>query len=90
MVIGYLNPQLVTWFATESEMLADILITTSAVSISCGAVLYLHLREYEAQRVKLAEQNEQLKRNDETKSVFLTTVAHEIKKSAECNKSARP
>lgn len=78
-VIGYLNPQLVTWFATESEMLADILITTSAVSISCGAVLYLHLREYEAQRVKLAEQNEQLKRNDETKSVFLTTVAHEIK-----------
>ncbi len=77
--IGYLNPQLITWFETESEMLADILITTTAVSISCGVVLYLHLREYEAQRIKLAEQNEQLKRNDEAKSVFLTTVAHEIK-----------
>lgn len=78
-VIGYLNPGLVTWFAAESEMLADILITTTAVAVSCGVVLYLHLREYEAQRVKLAEQNDRLKRNDEVKSVFLTTVAHEIK-----------
>ena len=60
-------------------MLADILITTTAVAVSCGVVLYLHLREYEAQRVKLAEQNDRLKRNDEVKSVFLTTVAHEIK-----------
>ena len=78
-VIGYLNPGLVTWFAAESEMLADILITTTAVAVSCGVVLYLLLREYEAQRVKLAEQNDRLKRNDEVKSVFLTTVAHEIK-----------
>ena len=78
-VIGYLKPELVTWFATEREMLTDILVTAAAVSVSCGAVLFLHLREYEAQRIKLAEQNEQLKRNDEAKTVFLTTVAHEIK-----------
>ncbi len=78
-VIGYFNPQLVTWFHSDGEMLADILVTTTVVSISCGAVLFLHLREYETQRRKLAEQNEQLKRHDEAKSVFLTTVAHEIK-----------
>lgn len=78
-VIGYLKPGLVTWFATEGEMLTDILVTATAVAVSCGAVLFLHLREYEAQRIKLAEQNEQLKRNDEAKTVFLTTVAHEIK-----------
>ena len=78
-VIGYLNPQLVTWFHTDAEMLTDILVTTSAVSISCGIVLFLHLREYESQRKQLADQNEQLKRHDEVKSVFLTTVAHEIK-----------
>ena len=78
-VIGYLNPQLVTWFHTDAEMLTDILVTTTAVSISCGAVLFLHLREYECQRKQLAEQNELLKRHDEVKSVFLTTVAHEIK-----------
>lgn len=78
-VIGYLNPQLVTWFHTDAEMLTDILFTTTAVSISCGIVLFLHLREYESQRKQLAEQNEQLKHQDEAKSVFLTTVAHEIK-----------
>lgn len=60
-------------------MLTDILVTTVAVSVSCGVVLFLHLREYEGQRRQLAEQNEQLKRHDEAKSVFLTTVAHEIK-----------
>ena len=78
-VIGYIKPECITWFSTEAQMLTDILITTTAVSISCGVVLYLHLREYEAQRIKLAQQNEQLKRNDEVKSVFLSTVAHEIK-----------
>lgn len=77
--IGYFHPNLVTWFDTDAQMLADILVTTSAVSISCGIVLFLHLREYESQRKKLAEQNEQLRRHDEAKSVFLTTVAHEIK-----------
>ena len=78
-ILGYLKPELVTWFATEREMLTDILVTTAAVAVSCGAVLFLHLNEYESQRIKLAEQNERLKRNDEAKSVFLTTVAHEIK-----------
>lgn len=78
-VIGYSNPGLITWFSTDARMLADILVTTSAVSISCGIVLFIHLREYESQRKKLSEQNEQLRHHDETKSVFLTTVAHEIK-----------
>lgn len=78
-VIGYRYPQLVTWFPTETEMLTDILVTTTAVSVSCAIVLFLHLREYESQRKQLAEQNAQLKRHDEVKSVFLTTVAHEIK-----------
>ncbi|NMA94188.1 MAG: sensor histidine kinase, partial [Clostridiales bacterium] len=78
-IIAYKNPSLVTWFATEADMLADVLVTTAAVSLSCGAVLFVHIREYEEQRVKLSEQNEQLKLYDETKSTFLTTVAHEIK-----------
>ena len=78
-VIGYVKPELVTWFATDLQMPTDILVSAAAVSLSCGIVLYLHLREYEAQRAMLAKQNEQLKRHDETKSVFLTTVAHEIK-----------
>ena len=78
-VFAYFKPEYVTWFESEKEMLADLMVTTAAVCISCGVVLFLHLREYEEQRIKLAEQNEQVKRHDEAKSVFLTTVAHEIK-----------
>lgn len=78
-IVGYNHPELVTWFRTDAEMLADIIVTTSAVSISCAVVIFLHLREYQDQRNRLAEQNHQLKHNDEAKSVFLTTVAHEIK-----------
>lgn len=78
-IFGYCNPQYVTWFATEAEMLTDTLVTTMAVSVSCGIVMFLHIREYAMQRKQLARQNEQLKHHDETKSVFLTTVAHEIK-----------
>lgn len=78
-VFGYLNPQYIIWFQSDREALTDILVSNAAVCISCGIVLFLHLREYEAQRKQLAEQNELLKRHDEAKSVFLTTVAHEIK-----------
>ena len=78
-IFGYWNPRYVTWFATELEMLTDTLVTTTAVSISCGIVMFLHIREYAMQRKQLSRQNEQLKLHDETKSVFLTTVAHEIK-----------
>ncbi len=78
-LFAYFMPQYVTWFETEAEMLTDILVTNAAVSISCGIVLFLHIREYELQRRRLAEQNDLLKRHDEAKSVFLTTVAHEIK-----------
>lgn len=78
-IFGYCNPRYVTWFATELEMLTDTLVTTTAVSISCGIVMFLHIREYAMQRKQLSRQNEQLKLHDETKSVFLTTVAHEIK-----------
>ena len=78
-VFGYLNPQYIIWFQSDREALTDILVSNAAVCISCGVVLFLHLREYEAQRKQLAEQNEMLKRHDEAKSVFLTTVAHEIK-----------
>ena len=78
-VFAYFKPEYVTWFESEKEMLADLMVTTAAVCISCGVVLFLHLREYEKQKIKLAEQNEQVKRHDEAKSVFLTTVAHEIK-----------
>lgn len=78
-IFAYFNPGRISWFQSEREILADVLFSAVAVSISCGIVIFIHLREYEEQKKQLAAQNEQLKRRDEEKSVFLTTVAHEIK-----------
>ncbi len=78
-VFAYFNPQYVTHFETEAEVLTDIIFACTAVSISVGIVLYLHLKEYSYQRELLQEQNDRLRRYDESRSTFLTTVSHEIK-----------
>ncbi len=78
-VFAYFHPQYVTHFETEAQVLTDILFAFSAVSIAVGVVLYLHLKEYTRQRELLQEQNERLRRYDESRSTFLTTVSHEIK-----------
>ncbi len=78
-VLAYLYPQYVTHFETEAEVLTDIIFACTAVSVTVGVVLYLHLKEYTHQRELLQEQNERLRRYDESRSTFLTTVSHEIK-----------
>ncbi len=78
-VFAYLHPEYVTAYETEAEILTDIIFAFSCVSIICGIALYFHLKEYDRQREMLKEQNEKLKRYDASRSVFLTTVSHEIK-----------
>lgn len=78
-VVAYRNPQFVRHFETQKQILTDIIFAFACVSIVCGIVLYFHLQEYDRQRAQLHEQNEKLKRYDESRSVFLTTVSHEVK-----------
>ncbi len=78
-VFAYYHPQYVTHFENEAQVLTDILFACTAVSIAVGVVLYLHLKEYTRQRELLQEQNERLRRYDQSRSTFLTTVSHEIK-----------
>ena len=78
-LVAYHFPDTVTPFSTEADRLADILLAFVSVSIVCGSVLYLHLKEYNQQQLLLEEQNLRLRSLDNAKSTFLTTVAHEIK-----------
>ncbi len=78
-IFAFFHPEYVTFYETEAEILSDIIFAFSAMSIICGTVLYLHLREYDRQREILRQQNEKLKRYDASRSTFLTTVSHEIK-----------
>ena len=78
-IIGFYFPEMVISYETEQDILADIVFSYTLISLICGIVIFLHLREYTRQRELLREQNEKLKRYDSAKSTFLTTVAHEIK-----------
>ena len=59
--------------------MVDIIFAFTCVSLICGVVLFFHLREYDRQRELLYKQNEKLRRYDASRSVFLTTVSHEVK-----------
>ncbi len=78
-ILAYLHPEYVTFYETEAEILTDIIFAYSCVSIICGLVLYLHLKEYDHQRELLQIQNKKLTQYDASRSTFLTTVSHEIK-----------
>ena len=77
--IAYLRPDLINQYATEKDIVIDIIFGYSFVGLICGTVLYFHLKEFEHQRQLLKDQNKVLRHYDEMKSTFLTTVAHEIK-----------
>lgn len=78
-LIGYHFPEMIISYQTEQEILFDIVFSYTLISLICGVVMFLHLKEYTRQRELLKEQNDKLRRYDEAKSTFLTTVAHEIK-----------
>ena len=77
--IAYLRPDLINQYATEKDIVVDIIFGYTFVGLICGTVLYFHLKEFEHQRQLLKNKNEILQHYDEMKSTFLTTVAHEIK-----------
>ena len=78
-LIAYLHPELVIDFKTEFDLFKDIQFGFITVGVSCGLVVFLHLREYESQRRQLDKKNKELEQRNEAKSAFLNTVAHEIK-----------
>ncbi len=78
-IFAYYYPKTIIYFETDFNLMIDVLIGFSLSATVCGICLYLHLREYEAQKEILAKQNEQLKIYNDAKTSFLTTVAHEIR-----------
>lgn len=71
-LIAYAHPDIVTAILTER----DTLVCFIAVSLSCGIVLYLHLREYDRQREQLQMQKEVLMEIDRHKTEFLGIGIH--------------
>jgi signal transduction histidine kinase len=78
-LIGYHYPQTVTWYATEKEVLTDIIVAFTVVSIALGVTMLLHLRMYIQQQRKLDEQNAVLAQANRMKTEFLANASHEMR-----------
>jgi signal transduction histidine kinase len=78
-LIGYYYPQTVTWYATEREVLTDIIVAFTVVSIALGVTMILHLRMYIQQQKKLDEQNAVLAQANCMKTEFLANASHEMR-----------
>lgn len=78
-LIAYFRPETVLPFVSEAARLTDVLVSFVTVSLSCGIVLYLHLREYDRQKAQLERQKEVLTAIDRQKTEFLGNISHELK-----------
>ncbi len=78
-IFAYNFPETITFFTSELTLMLDVVVALVMASTVCGICLYLHFREFDIQKAKLAVQNEELQRHNNAKSAFLTTVAHEIR-----------
>jgi len=86
-------PETVNWFAAEEEVLLDIIIAFTAVSIILGLTMFLHFRMYNRQQRELevareealaakeilARQNDALDQLNRMKTEFLGNISHELK-----------
>ena len=76
---AYLHPEIVTSFATEADILIDILIGFLCVSIALGITMFLHFGMYNRQQRELESARKEALRLSEIKSTFLANMSHEIR-----------
>lgn len=78
-VYSYYVPEDVAWFATEGELLADVIIGFVAVSIALGITMNLSFRMHNAQQKLLEQAREEAIKANQAKSIFLASMSHEIR-----------
>lgn len=78
-VIAYLYPDTVRFFSTERELLNDILIAFTTVSVVLGVSMFFHFRLYNEQQRKLDQQNDLLTKTNSAKTEFLANASHDMR-----------
>ena len=78
-IIAYLYPDTVRFFSTERELLNDILIAFTTVSVVLGVSMFFHFRLYNEQQRKLDQQNDLLTKTNSAKTEFLANASHDMR-----------
>ena len=76
---AYAYPQSVRFFQTEQELLTDIIIGFSSVSLALGVTLSIHFGMYNKQQRELEAAREEALRLSKAKGNFLANMSHEIR-----------
>ena len=78
-LIAYYRPEFVKAFASEEDILIDIMIGFLCVSVSLGITMFLHFGMYNRQQRELESARKEALRLSEIKSAFLANMSHEIR-----------
>lgn len=78
-LFAYFNPDAITSFQSEANLLQDVMVSFSVVSVALGLAMYFHFRlNYAQQRELELARNEALALS-KVKTTFLANISHEIR-----------
>ncbi|MDR2572343.1 MAG: hypothetical protein LBD23_18885 [Oscillospiraceae bacterium] len=79
IIYAYFNPESITQFETEADMMIDILISFLIVGIVLGITMSLHIRGYIKQQKELEAARKQTEEYAKMKGELFAGMSHEIR-----------